>query len=111
VSAGWWLGWKLVRVRGRSMLPTLGDGDYVIVRQRDRGRAPGEGDVVCLSRRGEPRLIKRLGAASDDGRFRLSGDGAASQPSIDLGTVAARDIEGRVVARITGSSIRRVARR
>lgn len=111
MTRGWWFGWKLVRVRGRSMLPALADGDYVIVRRRRARAAPKTGDVVCLTRRNEPRLVKRLGVPAGKDGFRLSGDGAASQASIDLGTVVLHEIEGVVVARISGASIRWVRRR
>lgn len=103
-------GFKLIRVRGRSMMPTFCDGDYALVRRLVRGRSPGTGDVVSLQRGGEARLIKRLGIRLANGRFRLSGDGAASQPSVDLGTVCIHEIEGVVVARLSGSRISLIRR-
>lgn len=90
------------------MIPTLQDGDYVILR-RERAQAYRTGDVVCIRRAGEPLLIKRLAKDAGDG-FRLSGDGPASQPSIDLGIVTRREIEGRAVARITGATMQLIRR-
>lgn len=85
------------------MMPTLCDGDYVLVwRRRGQGFRPG--DVVCVRRGDEPRLVKRLGA-SVDGGFRLAGDGLASQPSVDLGIVRPGQIEGRAIVRVSGSAI------
>jgi Peptidase S24-like. len=37
--------WGLVRVTGRSMLPTLRDGDLLVI---DRRRAPRAGDMAVV---------------------------------------------------------------
>ncbi len=104
------LGLGLIRVRGRSMAPTLADGDYVLVRRPGRRGAltVRTGDVVCVRRPGLPMMIKRLGARDGaSGRFALSGDGIGSMPSVDLGTVAGDEVLGRAVLVI---SARRVFR-
>lgn len=91
------------------MEPTLHDGDIVLARSRGRGREPRTGDIVCIRRPGEMQMIKRLGQANPErGGFRLSGDGAASAPAVDLGTVAPIHIAARAVLQISGSSIRLV---
>jgi len=95
----------VLRVRGRSMAPALADGDYVLLTRYGQLRGPRTGDVVCIARPGELVMIKRLGEQSKDGRFQLSGDAAASMPSIDLGLVAAHEIIGRAVLRISGNAI------
>jgi len=51
-------------------------------------------------------LIKRLGARDGQGRFGLSGDGAASAPAIDPGYAPEREIVGRAHLRASGSRIR-----
>lgn len=99
------LGWRLIRVRGRSMEPTLRDGDLVLARSGGRGRAPRTGDVVCIRRPNEPQMIKRLGPVDPAGGFRLSGDGAASAPAIDLGVVTGEQIAARAIVRISGFGI------
>ena len=101
-------GWRVVRVRGRSMAPALDDGDHVLLKCYGRFRRPRRGDVACICRTDEPMLIKRLGARGADGRFGLSGDGAASAPAIDLGFVADHEIVGRAVLRLSGNRIRPV---
>lgn len=93
------------------MAPLLADGDHVLLRRYGRLRRPRSGDVACIARPGEPMLIKRLGARSEDGRFRLSGDGAASMPAIDLGLASAEHLLGRAVAILSGNRIRPVRRR
>ncbi len=99
-------GWWLVRVRGRSMEPTLRDGDHVLVRSHGRARPVRTGDVVCIRRKGEPQMIKRLGRRSADSRFHISGDGAASAPSVDLGTVSPEQIVARAILRISDKGVR-----
>lgn len=93
-------GWRLIRVRGRSMMPTLQDGDLVLARAAGRGRAHRAGDVVSLRHAGVL-MIKRLVQRQRDGRFSVSGDGAASMPSIDLGYVDAVDILATAIIRIS----------
>lgn len=90
------------------MAPLLADGDHVLLRRYGRLRRPRPGDVACIARPGEPMLIKRLGPRSEDGRFRLSGDGAASMPAIDLGLASAEHLLGRAVAILSGNRIRPV---
>lgn len=93
------------------MEPLLTDGDHVLLRPYGRLRRPRSGDVVCIARSGEPMLIKRLGEPSADGRFRLSGDGVSSAPSIDLGLAAAHEIVGRAIISISGNRIRLIRSR
>lgn len=100
-----------MRVRGRSMAPSLDDGDHVLLKRYGRFRRPRPGDVACIRRKDEPMLIKRLGARGADGRFALSGDGAASAPAIDLGFAAEHEIVGRAVLHLSGNRLRPIRRR
>lgn len=93
-------GFCLVRVRGHSMEPTLCDGDLVIAQRQGHGRRVREGDVVYLHRPKDRPMIKRLGPETPEGAFALSGDGVASAPSIDLGTVSPPHIRARALARV-----------
>lgn len=104
-------GWRLYRVRGRSMQPTLRDGDYALARLAGHGRTPRSGDIVCLRRPNEIQMIKRLGLRRDDGSFQLSGDGGSSAPAVDLGSVKLSHIQARVVMRIGINGIRAIRTR
>ena len=88
------------------MAPSLDDGDHVLLKRYGRFRRPRPGDVACICRGDEPMLIKRLGTRGADGRFGLSGDGAASAPTIDLGIAADHELVGRAVLRLSGNRVR-----
>ncbi|CAN5408214.1 hypothetical protein BH11ACT8_BH11ACT8_07960 [soil metagenome] len=62
------LGWVIVR--GRSMLPTLRDGDRLLVVRR--GRAPRVGDVVLARFRDGSLVVKRVAEHRPRGWWLLS---------------------------------------
>jgi hypothetical protein len=88
--------WQLVRVSGPSMVPTLVDGDLVLVRHT---RAVRAGDVVLASFRSLPgRLVlKRVAHAVDDGWWLVSDNEFAGGDSRTHGTA---DVSARVVLRL-----------
>ena len=87
------------------MWPALPDGAFVLVDPRAYAvRAPRPGEVVLARHpfRADVRLVKRVAAATPDGRVALAGDdGEASTDSRDFGTVALSQVMGRVVLRLT----------
>jgi signal peptidase I len=100
---------RRIVVRGRSMLPALSPGEYVLFdRLAYRRRAPRRGDIV-LAERGGQRLVKRVagGPGEDvslDGRewrlgedeYLLVGDDlAVSRDGRDWGPVGRRAILAR----------------
>jgi hypothetical protein len=94
---------ELVRVRGRSMLPTLTDGDVLLVasgrRARLRARA-GRLAVVRLSA-DRPVAVKRLGIRDPGGWWVERDNPAEGTDSWQLGRpVADADILGLVLLRI-----------
>ena len=93
------------------MVPTLGDGDYVLLKRYGRFRRPRPGDVA-FTRRGEgPMLIKRPGERDGQGRFGLFGDGATSAPAVDLGYAPEQEIVGCAILGVSGSRIDPMRRR
>ncbi|MEL6446655.1 MAG: S26 family signal peptidase [Pseudomonadota bacterium] len=79
---------KLFRVRGRSMLPTLGDGDFVIGR-RIGPRAVRRLDtraIVCAQHPHFGPIIKRI-AGVDGDTVRLDSDGVTGSESSSFGDV------------------------
>ncbi|HET6966668.1 MAG TPA: S24 family peptidase [Ornithinibacter sp.] len=93
----------LVRVRGRSMLPTYRDGDVLLVVRGARPR-PGRAAVVRLPRdaHGTPRplSVKRVTGADphDPTRWWVDSDNAAEGvTSFDVGSLEGDDVLAVVV--------------
>ena len=95
-------GWKLVRVKGGSMRPTLRDGDIVLAR---RGRY-GEGDVVVCRHTRLGRIVKRV-----DESGRLAGDDPNSTAAAELGLATDTEVLGVARWAITPFGVRRLSAR
>ena len=92
-----------VRVTGASMLPGLKPGQEVLVDLRAyQGTDPQPGDIVVARHpfQVDVRLIKRVKARLEDGRYRLEGDNPLeSTDSRTFGPIAREAILGRVTSR------------
>ncbi|GAA2722375.1 S24 family peptidase [Actinocorallia aurantiaca] len=88
--------WRVVRVEGLSMLPTLGPGDRLLVREGP----VREGDLV-VARRDGLLLVKRAVFRRDRGWWLESDNQRAPgrRDSWDFGAVPEQDVLGRVVLR------------
>ena len=90
------------RVTGVSMLPTLRDGQVVLIdRNAYRQQAPRVGDVVVAQHpfQSDVKVIKRITAVTENGRFHLQGDNPHSLESTDsrsFGPISENAILGRV---------------
>ena len=84
-----------VEIRGDSMRPTLGPGDWVVAVGRTRLRP---GAVAVMERPDRPgfEVVKRLAGEIDGGRFVLGDSPDASTDSRRFGPVAPEAIRGRV---------------
>ena len=89
---------RRVRVEGPSMLPTLSDGDRLLVARTGHVRP---GDVVALRLPGGVHrvLVKRVQGLVPDGVLVLGDNPAASTDSRDFGPVPPAAVLGRVVRR------------
>ena len=81
------------------MVPTLRDGDRVLVRLGEVGTPVGR--VVLVELPDRPLSVKRLVAAEGDGSLRVEGDNEfGSTDSRILGALPATSIKGVVLARL-----------
>jgi nickel-type superoxide dismutase maturation protease len=91
-----------VRIRGESMAPHLHDGDEVLVDPHAyRQDAPKNRDIVLTKHpyKRDLKLVKRVEAALDGDRYRLSGDNPdESTDSRAFGSIPRRDILGQVTS-------------
>ena len=83
-----------VAIQGRSMEPTLREGDWIFVLPL-RG-LPRVGElVVAIDPLNAPDLIVKRIAGVEDGMYRLAGDSAEHRGHFDERAVIAGDIVGR----------------
>lgn len=92
------LPWQRVRVSGPSMVPTLRDGDIVLVRH---GAGVRPGDVVLARYRSMPgRDVLKRAVRPQDGGWWLASDNAAAGGDSTVHGVA--DVQARVLLRWRG---------
>jgi signal peptidase I len=88
----------MARVRGRSMLPTLRDGDRLLVRY---GAVPRPGSIVLVRLPGRPLSVKRLLRREPDGGWWVERDNPAEGvDSWTVGAVGPDDLLAVVQARL-----------
>lgn len=87
----------LAIVRGRSMLPTLRDGDRVLVRYTNQARP---GDLVLVRLPGRPLSVKRLLRREPEGWWVERDNPREGIDSWTVGAVPDGDLVGVVVARL-----------
>jgi signal peptidase I len=91
--------WRLIQVRGHSMMPTLQDGDKLLVRV---GQTPSPGDLVVFrAREVVPTadvtwMVKRAATVDPDGSVTVRGDNPHSQDSRHFGPVPGAAVLGVV---------------
>jgi SOS-response transcriptional repressor LexA len=86
-----------VVVRGRSMEPTLRDGDHLLVRW---GGRPRPGLLVVVRWPGRPMSVKRAALLADDGWYVERDNAAEGVDSWQVGAVPPADVLGTVLTRL-----------
>ncbi len=94
----------LAVVRGRSMEPTLYDGDRLLIRY---GAPPRVGDLCVVRLPGRPLAVKRVTARVDGGWWVERDNPSEGVDSWLVGAVAASDVVARVLFRIWPMARRR----
>jgi phage repressor protein C with HTH and peptisase S24 domain len=91
--------WWIAVARGRSMLPTLADGDRLLVRSGCRGAAAGRMGVVRLPG-GRPISVKRLARREGSNWWVERDNPDEGVDSWQVGAIPDDDLLGVVVARL-----------
>ena len=92
---------RIFRVQGDSMLPTLRDGDAVMIAP---SRSIEPGDVVLASHpyKSSVKILKRVNGIDGEGRYSLTGDNPAeSTDSRTFGSLPIEYIQGKAVCRMS----------
>ncbi|MHA2232123.1 MAG: nickel-type superoxide dismutase maturation protease [Candidatus Hodarchaeales archaeon] len=83
------------RVNGRSMAPTLSDGDYIFLLRTKKAK---DDDIVVLKKPGSNKLIIKRVISHENGEFFVRGDNRkASTDSRSFGAVSRQQIIGRAI--------------
>jgi len=85
-------GWKIYKVGGHSMEPTLKPGQYVLARSTSNVQ-PGD-IVICNYDR--QLFIKRVKSKQDHG-YNIKGDNTSGQDSRDFGLISPESIVSKVI--------------
>jgi signal peptidase I len=93
-------GFGLVVVRGRSMEPTLKDGDRLVVRWGRRHARPGAVAIVRLPG-DRPLSIKRIAFRDPDGWWVERDNPTIGVDSWQVGAIADHDLLGVALLRVT----------
>lgn len=94
-----WRSWSIAVVRGRSMLPTLRDGDRLLVRGGSRRARSGRLAVIRLPG-GRPTAVKRLVHREPSGWWVERDNPDEGVDSWQVGAIPEADLLGVVVARL-----------
>jgi nickel-type superoxide dismutase maturation protease len=91
---------KAFRVQGDSMLPTLRNGDVVLI-SPNASVAPNDIVLAKHPYKQSVKLLKRVVSIDDNGRYSLAGDNPdESTDSRTFGTLTKEQIEGKAVCRV-----------
>ena len=92
---------RIFRVQGDSMLPTLKDGDAVMIVPT---ASIERGDIVVARHpyKASVKILKRVNAIDGEGRYSLTGDNPAeSSDSRGFGSLPLEYIQGKAVCRVS----------
>lgn len=99
-------GWRIARVEGDSMSPTLSDGDYVFARRK----VATLGDVVLIRHMSLGLIVKRICKIDETHHYTVAGDNPRSTSSDAMGLIPREAITGVVYWRVSPDGIHKVRR-
>tara|TARA_B110000444_G_scaffold106240_1_gene100471 strand:- start:164 stop:472 length:309 start_codon:yes stop_codon:yes gene_type:complete len=95
--------WKIFKVSGNSMSPTIVDGDYILARKFKT--KPANGSIAVIQHPSLGRLIKRINFANHTGEIFVSGDNDLSTPSEEIGPLNEELFKYHVFYRISPAGL------
>jgi len=95
---------RLIRVNGDSMSPTLNNRDYILI---NKPRSVRVGFIYVIQHNRLGRIVKRVSEETPQG-YRLEGDNPKSTSATILGCVSATQIIGRALFCISPKGIRKL---
>jgi SOS-response transcriptional repressor LexA len=95
-----WSPFGFAIVRGRSMLPTLVEGDRLLVRHRPSARSLRAGRLVVCAPPGRPIAVKRLGSRHDGAWWVTSDNAGEGTDSREFGPLPDWSVVALVMGRV-----------
>lgn len=89
---------SLIKVQGKSMMPALAHGDFVMASRFYRGLK--RGDLIVVEHAQYHRIIKRIHDISASKGYQLAGENTASVTSEQMGWISEKQIIGKVLMTI-----------
>lgn len=89
---------SLLKIEGNSMLPTMANGNFVVVSHFFFGCKPG--DIVVINHPIYKKIVKRIKKISEDGELWLQGENIESVSSEKMRWIDKEWVKGKVILTI-----------
>lgn len=103
------MAWKIFRVSGSSMNPTVNDGDFIVAKNYQK--TPIEGSVAVIQHPILGVLIKRINSTRNAKTFTTSGDNTFFSQNSAVGLVTEREIKYQAIWRLSPHGVSRLTPR
>ena len=97
------MAWKIFRVSGSSMYPTVKDGDFIVA--KNYKTTPTQGSVAVIQHPSMGVLIKRITPTSKPKTFVTRGDNNISHDRSTVGLVSDKEIKYQAIWRLSPKGI------
>ena len=97
------MAWKIFRISGSSMYPTVNDGDFIVA--KNYKTTPTQGSVAVIQHPSLGVLIKRITSTSKPQTFVTRGDNNIFLDSSTVGLVSDKEIKYQAIWRLSPQGI------
>ena len=97
------MAWKIFRISGSSMNPTVSDGDFIVA--KNYKTRPILGSVAVIQHPGLGVLIKRISSTNKPQTFVATGDNNISVENSTVGLVSDKEIKYQAIWRVSPKGI------